>query len=217
MRQTKKRNQWYFGMKAHLGIDSKSKLIHSAIVTAASVNDSTILPDILHGAETRVWSEAAYAGQTAAIRRCAPTAKDSTHEKTTRSHSLTDKQKASNATESKVRTRGEHPFLVIKRIFGFVKTRYRGLMKNANRLFVACALVNLFMMRRAQFAAREGGVRPPFAETPKQDGSGAEKQGPNGLLGLASCLKSTWRVKSGLIRASLISIAAKTSSFLAVV
>ncbi len=148
MHQTKKGNQWYFGMKAHLGIDSKSKLVHSAVATAANVHDSRILPDLLHGAETRVWGDSAYAGQREAIRRAAPKAKDFTHEKATRAHPLTEEQKARNATKSKVRAKGEHPFLVIKRIFGFMKARYRGLMKNANRLFVACALANLFMVRR---------------------------------------------------------------------
>jgi len=148
MHQTKKGNQWYFGMKAHLGIDSKAKLIHSAVATAANVHDSKILPDLLHGAETRVWGDSAYTGQTAVIRRCAPRAQDLTHEKGTRNHPLTERQKAKNTTKSKVRAKGEHPFLIIKRIFGFMKVRYRGLMKNANRLFVACALANLFMVRR---------------------------------------------------------------------
>ena len=63
MRQTKKGNQWYFGMKAHVGIDSKTKLIHAAVATAANVHDSKILPDLLHGAETRVWGDSAYTGQ----------------------------------------------------------------------------------------------------------------------------------------------------------
>jgi transposase, IS5 family len=148
MHQTKKGNQWYFGMKAHLGIDSKTKLIHAAVATAANVHDSTILPDLLHGAETRVWGDSAYTGQGDAIRAAAPKARDFTHEKATRAHPLTEKQKAANTTKSKVRAKGEHPFLVIKRIFGFMKTRYRGLMKNANRLFVACALANLFRVRR---------------------------------------------------------------------
>lgn len=148
MRQTKKGNQWYFGMKAHLGIDSKRKLIHSAVATSANIHDSRILPDLLHGAETRVWGDSAYTGQTAVIRSSAPKAKDFTHEKGTRAHPLTDEQKARNTAKSKVRAKGEHPFLVIKRIFGFTKVRYRGLLKNANRLFVACALANLFMVRK---------------------------------------------------------------------
>jgi IS5 family transposase len=148
MHQTKKGNQWYFGMKAHLGIDSKTKLIHSAVATSANVHDSKILPDLLHGAETRVWGDSAYTGQRAIIRACAPNAQDFTHEKAARDHPLTDEQKARNTTKSRVRAKGEHPFLVIKRLFGFLKTRYRGLIKNANRLFVTCALANLFMVRR---------------------------------------------------------------------
>ncbi len=148
MHQTKKGNQWYFGMKAHLGVDSKTKLIHSAVATAAHVHDSKILPDLLHGAETRVWGDSAYRGQREAIRQAAPHAQDFTHEKGARNHPLTDAQKRKNATKSAVRAKGEHPFLVIKRIFGFTKVRYRGLVKNAHRLFVACALANLFMVRK---------------------------------------------------------------------
>lgn len=148
MHQTKKGNQWYFGMKAHAGIDSKLKLIHSVVATAANVHDSKILPDLLHGAETRVWGDSAYTGSRAVIRARAPRAKDFTHEKATRHHPLTDAQKTKNTTKSRVRAKGEHPFLVIKRLFGFMKTRYRGLLKNAHRLFIACALANLFMVRR---------------------------------------------------------------------
>ena len=148
MHQTKKGNQWYFGMKAHAGIDSKLKLIHSVVATPANVHDSKILPDLLHGAETRVWGDSAYTGQREAIRQRAPKARDFTHEKGTRGHPLSPAQKTKNTAKSRVRAKGEHPFLVIKRIFGFAKTRYRGLLKNANRLFVTCALANLFMVRR---------------------------------------------------------------------
>ena len=74
MCQTKKGNQWYFGMKAHVGVDSKSKLIHAVVATAANVHDATVLPDLLHGAETRVWGDQAYRGQTDVIREHAPKA-----------------------------------------------------------------------------------------------------------------------------------------------
>ncbi len=148
MRQTKKGHQWYFGMKAHIGVDSKTQLIHSVVATAAHVHDSRVLPDLLHGAETRVWGDSAYTGQTEVIRGKAPHAQDFTHERARRNHPLTETQQAKNTTKSRVRARGEHPFLVIKRIFGFTKTRYRGLYKNAHRLFVACALANLFRVRR---------------------------------------------------------------------
>jgi IS5 family transposase len=69
MHQTKKGNQWYFGMKAHLGVDSRSKLIHAVAATPANTADSTVLPDLLHGKETRVWGDQAYRGQRAVIRQ----------------------------------------------------------------------------------------------------------------------------------------------------
>ena len=148
MHQTRKGNQWYFGMKAHIGVDSQTKLIHSVAVTAANVHDSRVLPDLLHGEETRVWGDAAYAGQGEVIRQHAPKAKDFTHKKGYRARPLTDADRAKNRTKSKVRAKVEHPFLVLKRIFGFNKVRYRGLDKNANRVFVACGLANLYMARR---------------------------------------------------------------------
>lgn len=148
MRQTKKGNQWYFGMKAHVGVDSKLKLIHSVVATPANVHDSQALPQLLHGGETRVWGDSAYVGQTEVIQSVAPKASDFTQAKASRNHPLTDAERSKNRNKSKVRAKGEHPFLVIKRIFGFVKVCYRGIAKNANRLFVACALANLFMVRR---------------------------------------------------------------------
>ena len=148
MRQTKKGHQWYFGMKAHLGVDSKTQLIHSVVATSAHVPDSRVLPDLLHGAETRVWGDSATTGQREVIRARAPQARDWTHERAKRNHPLIVTQKAKNTTQSRVRARGKHPFRVIKRIFGFTKTRYRGLDKNAHRLFVTCALANLFRVRR---------------------------------------------------------------------
>lgn len=148
MHQTKKGNQWYFGMKAHIGVDSQSKLIHSVAATAANVHDSQMLEDLLHGDETRVWGDSAYAGQGDTIREQAPDAKDFTHKKGCRNRPLSDGDKAKNKTKSKVRAKVEHPFLILKRVFGFTKVRYRGLEKNATRLFVACGLINLYMVRR---------------------------------------------------------------------
>jgi len=148
MKQTKKGNQWYFGMKAHIGVDSKTKLIHSVVATPANVHDSQVLGHLLHGAETRVWGDSAYVGQTEVIRRVAPKARDFTQAKASRNQALSDVERAKNRNKSRVRAKGEHPFLVIKRLFGFAKVCYRGIAKNANRLFVACALANLFMVRR---------------------------------------------------------------------
>ena len=148
MHQTKKGNQWYFGMKAHVGVDSQSKLIHSLAATSANVHDSRILPELLHCNETRVWGDSAYAGQTEVIRKVAPYAQDFTHHKGYRHRPLSAEDRARNRSKSRVRAKGEHPFFVLKRIFGFTKVRYRGIHKNANRLFVACGLVNLYMTRR---------------------------------------------------------------------
>ena len=154
MKQTRKGNQWYFGMKAHIGVDSKTKLIHSVAATPANVHDSQALAHLLHGAETRVWGDSAYVGQTEVIRRVAPHARDFTQAKASRHKALSAVDRAKNRNKSKVRAKGEHPFLVIKRLFGFAKVCYRGIAKNANRLFVACALANLFMVRRTLLSAQ---------------------------------------------------------------
>ncbi len=130
-------------MKAHIGVDSKSKIIHAVVATAANVADSQVLPDLLHGEETRVWGDRAYQGQTAAIRQCAPRAQDMTHRRCRNRGEVDEIQRAKNRNKSRVRAKVEHAFGVIKNIFGFVKLRYKGLMKNANRLFVTCALANL--------------------------------------------------------------------------
>lgn len=134
-------------MKAHIGVDSQTKLIHSVAATAANVHDSQQLGDLLHGDETRVWGDSAYTGQGDVIRQHAPKAKDFTHQKGFRNRPLSDEAAARNKTKSSVREKVEHPCLILKRLFGFNKVRYRGLEKNANRLFVACGLVNLYMAR----------------------------------------------------------------------
>lgn len=149
MHQTKKGNQWHFGMKGHIGVDSKTKLIHSVVATAANVHDSRVLPDLLHGKETRYWGDSAYIGQKQAARSKAPKAKDFTNRRGTRNHALTEAERLTNRRKSSVRAKVEHAFGIIKRVFGFAKVRYRGLQKNAHRLFVTCALANLFMARRS--------------------------------------------------------------------
>ena len=123
MHQTRKGNQWYFGMKAHVGVDSRTKMIHSVVATAGNVHDSQVLQDLLHGDETRVWGDSAYAGQGAVIREHAPNAKDFTNQKGFRNRALTDEDAARNRTKSKVRAKVEHPFLILKRVFGFNKVR----------------------------------------------------------------------------------------------
>jgi len=148
MHQGKKGNQWYFGMKAHVGVDSKTKIIHTAVATAANVADSRVLPDLLHGEETRVWGDQAYRGQTEVIKECAPRAQDHTHRRYRYKNGIDEEERAKNRTKSSVRSKVEHVFQVMKLKFGFVKLRYRGLKKNAHQLFVVCGLVNLFLSRQ---------------------------------------------------------------------
>ena len=100
MHQTKKGNEWHFGMKLYIGTDSKTGLIHSASVTAANVHDSHEVPNLLHGEETRFYGYSAY-------RNCP----------------LTDADRETNRRKSSVRPKVEHPFLTIKRLWGFAKVR----------------------------------------------------------------------------------------------
>ena len=154
MHQTRKGNQWYFGMKAHIGVDSKTKIIHSAAATAANVADCRLLPDLLHGEETRVWGDQAYRGQRNVIVEHAPRAQDFTNRRYRQKGVVNENERAKNRTKSKVRAKVEHVFFVIKQVFGFARVRYRGLDKNAHRLFVTCALANLYMARRHLLRAR---------------------------------------------------------------
>ncbi len=152
MHQTRKGNQWYFGMKTHIGVDSKTKLIHSVAVTPANCHDSQVLSDLLHGDETRVWGDSAYSGQTETIKQHSPEAKDFTNKKGSRYKTLTDRDRQVNRQKSKVRSRVEHIFGVLKCQFGFKKVRYKGLDKNAHAVFTKCALVNLVLAKKQLLA-----------------------------------------------------------------
>ena len=143
MHQTKKGNQWHFGMKAHIGVDSASGLVHSASVTAANVHDSQQLPHLLHGQETCLYGGSAYAGQKEALKAAAPKAKKFTNKRAYRNKPLSERDKDINTTKSQTRAKVEHAFLPLKRLWGFAKVRYRGLAKNANRMFAMLALVNI--------------------------------------------------------------------------
>ena len=148
MGPSKKGDQWFFGMKAHIGVDSRNKLIHSVVVSGANWHDSCALPYLLHGRERRVWGDTAYRYQRDTIRRQARHAQDFTQQPAKRGRPLTADQRACNRTKAKVRAKVEHCFFIIKRIFGFNKVRYRGLAKNLNRVQVLCALANLYSSRR---------------------------------------------------------------------
>lgn len=148
MHQTSKGQQWYFGMKLHIGVDSQTGLAHSAMVTAANVHDKHPLPDLLHGHEQRVYGDSAYASQKALIASKAPNAKDFTNQRVrNRSGEIDEVKRSKNRNKSKIRARVEHVFGVVKRLWGFSKVRYRGLQKNATRAFTALALSNIFMSR----------------------------------------------------------------------
>jgi len=148
MHQTAKGKQWYFGMKAHIGVDSKTKLIHTILASAANVADALALPHLLHGKETRVWGDQAYRGQKDAMRAAAPRARDFTNQRYRWGNRIDETIKATNRSKSRVRAKVEHTIGVIKRVFGFQKVRYRGLAKNLHRLEVSAALANLYTVRR---------------------------------------------------------------------
>ena len=153
MHQAKKGNQWYFGMKAHIGVDADSGLVHTVIGTAANINDVTQGHALLHGEEAEVFAGAGYQG---ASKRPEATAfkwhiamrpgKRKTLDKATKLGALLDNIEKLKAS---VRAKVEHPFRVIKRQFGFTKVRYRGLAKNTAQLVTLFALSNLWMTRRA--------------------------------------------------------------------
>ena len=145
MHQTKKGNQWHFGMKAHIGVDSETGIVHSMSATAANAHDVTEAHNLLHGGETVVWGDAGYQGvhkreenlglevewrvamRPGRRRKLEPGSEEA----------LAEKAKAS------VRAKVEHPFLKVKRLFGYVKVRYRGLGKNVERLALLFGLGNL--------------------------------------------------------------------------
>jgi len=156
MHQTKKGQQWYFGMKMHLGVDSQTKVIHSVVVTPANTADCKVLGDLLRGDETRVYGDQAYKSQRELIRAKAPKAKDFTNRQCKWKHYIDDAIKAKNRNKSRIRARVEHSIGVIKRVFGFTKVRYRGLAKNGNRVFISAALTNIFLLRYTLL----GAVRP---------------------------------------------------------
>lgn len=148
MHQTRKGQQWYFGMKMHIGVDSRTGLAHSVVVTAANIHDKHPLPDLLHGNEQRVYGDSAYASQKELIGSKAPRAKDFTNQRVRKGGEMDEVQRAKNRNKSRVRARVEHVFAVVKRLWGFGKVRYRGLAKNATRAFVALGLANIYLARQ---------------------------------------------------------------------
>ncbi len=147
MHSVRKGKQWYFGMKAHVGVDAGTKLIHSVVATAANVADSRVLGQLLHGEETEVWGDQAYQGQSETLRQHAPKATDRINRRWRSKLKSYPEQREQNRIQSKTRSRVEHVFAVMKLKFGFTRVRYRGLAKNLNRLLTTCALINLCTAR----------------------------------------------------------------------
>lgn len=154
MHQAKKGNQWHFGMKAHIGVDAESGLVHTVIGTAANVNDVTQAAQLLHGQETDVFADAGYQGVDKreeaqglkvdwhiAMRPGKRAALD------LRS-ALAAKIEQVEKIKASIRAKVEHPFRLIKQQFGHTKVRYRGLAKNTARLQVMFALGNLWLVRK---------------------------------------------------------------------
>jgi IS5 family transposase len=148
MHQTRKGNQWYFGMKAHIGVDSKEGIVHSVCSTAASVSDVHMLPELLHGDEKKVWGDGGYQGQTEVIHAAAPHAQDMTSRRARYKAGVDENEKRKNRTKARVRSKVEWPFRVLKCVFGFTKVRYRGLKKNHEWLCAAFAAINIYQHRR---------------------------------------------------------------------
>jgi IS5 family transposase len=109
MRQTKKGNQWHFGLKAHIGVDAKEGHVHSLVTSAANAADCHMLPDLLHGEERKVWGDAGYQGQAEAIKEAAPKAQDMTCRRTKFKHYVDELQKKKNRSKSSVRAKVAMP------------------------------------------------------------------------------------------------------------
>ena len=148
MHQTRKGNQYYFGAKAHIGVDSKQGIVHSVCTSAASVSDVHMLPNLLHGDEKKVWGDAGYQGQTEAIHAAAPKAQDMTSRRARYKDGVDEAERRKNRTKARVRSKVEWPFRILKRVFGYTKVRYRGLKKNHEWLLAAFALVNVYQHRK---------------------------------------------------------------------
>lgn len=151
MHQTKKGNQWHFGMKAHIGVDAESGLVHSVIGTAANVHDVTQGHGLLHGQESVVFGDAGYQGadkrpEASGIEWLV--AMRPSKRRTLKGTSLGDLLDQVEKLKASVRAKVEHPFRVIKRQFGYTKVRYKGLAKNTAQLVTLFALSNLWMVRK---------------------------------------------------------------------
>jgi IS5 family transposase len=148
MKQTKKGKQWYFGMKLHIGTDRKGR-VHHVTATAASAADITQLPTLLHGDEQELYGDQAYWKEADRHAYEARGVRYRVNRRArSRNHPLSERWRKINRARSRTRARCEHPFHVVKRLWGFAKVRYRGLAKNLARAHTMFALANLYAVRR---------------------------------------------------------------------
>ena len=150
MHQAKKGNEWHFGMKLHVGVDDALGLIHDIATTPANAHDITQTENLLHGEEKRVWGDAGYQGVHKRSQFSDSKIKWHIALRPGKRRQL-DEDSLENRIErvkASVRAKVEHPFLIIKRTFGYNKVRYRGLAKNTNRLYVLAAFTNLLLARK---------------------------------------------------------------------
>jgi len=148
MKSTKKGNQWYFGMKAHVGTESKRGLVHSIVVTNAGVHDSQVMDDLLHREEKSVYGDKAYSNAGKSQEFESQGIEWHIDHKGSIGHPLTQEDKDWNHEQHRTRAKGEHAFLVVKHLWGYRKVRYNGLAKNAAQVFSLFALANLYMVRK---------------------------------------------------------------------
>jgi IS5 family transposase len=148
MHQTRKAKQWYFGMKVHIGVDTDSGLVHTLRATAANVADVNVLGELLHGDEESLHGDSAYHSRQLKAQAQASGIEFNVNERGTRHRPLTKMQRAHNRRVSRVRATVEHPFLVVKRLWGHTKVRYRGIAKNLAQMHTLFALANVYRVRR---------------------------------------------------------------------
>ena len=156
MSSTKKGNTWYFGMKAHVGTDSCTGLVHSVVCTTAKVHDSEEFDELLHGDECELYGDKAYANESKKQHYEAKGKIWNVARKGTRSRPLSERDKAWNTKRNRVRAKGEHSFGVVKHLWGYAKTRFRGIEKNASQIFILFSLANLYMVRHQIIGMHEG-------------------------------------------------------------
>jgi len=152
MTQTKKGNQWYFGMKAHIGVDDQSGLVHTVVGTTAKDSDMSQFTGLLHGKEERVSADRGYDYPQVHAHLQQHLTEDWVARKSKPNQRLDAWTKGLNHAIAQLRAIGEHPFRILKRQFGYTKARYRGLNKNTAQLFTLFALGNLYQVRRALLA-----------------------------------------------------------------